>query len=67
MDAAAILTASAAVGSGSASGLTAEQEAVAKVLGGETFSATDAAMVLTYAAAVGADYEGTLEEYIAEQ
>ncbi len=63
-DAAAILVAAAAVGSGEKSGLTQEQEANADVNGNGGFDAQDAALVLRYAAAVGSGYIGTLEEYL---
>lgn len=64
MDAACILTAAAAVGSGNASGLTAEQEANADVNASGAFDAADAAIILQYAAAVGSGYEGTLSDYL---
>ena len=64
MDAACVLTAAAAVGSGNASGLTAEQEANADVNASGAFDAADAAIILQYAAAVGSGYEGTLSDYL---
>lgn len=66
MDAAMILVSAAAVGAGGESGLTKEQERVAKVLGDESYSAMDAAMILTYAAAKGAGFDGALEDFMAQ-
>ena len=65
-DAARILAAAAAVGTGSASGLTAQQEANADVNASGSFDAADAALILQYAAAVGSGYEGTLADYLAQ-
>ncbi len=66
VDAATILIAAAAVGSGYESGLTEIQELAADVNGDGAFDATDAAEILIYAAAVGVGYEGTLEEFMNE-
>ena len=63
VDAAHILVASAEVGSGNESGLTAEQTALADVNEDGTFNAVDAAIILCYAAAVGSGYTGTLQEF----
>lgn len=65
VDAANILVASAAIGSGGESGLTETQEQSADVNGDGAFDAVDAAVVLCYAAAVGSGYTGTLEEFLA--
>ncbi len=64
-DAAVILTAAAAAGTGGASGLTAARETAADVNKDGAFNAADAALILQYAAAVGAGSTQTLEEYIA--
>ncbi|MBQ9111790.1 MAG: glycoside hydrolase family 5 protein [Oscillospiraceae bacterium] len=64
-DAATILTAAAAVGSGAASGLTAAQETAADVDRDSDFDAADAAVVLQYAAELGTGSTMTLEEFLA--
>ena len=66
VDAASILVAAAAVGTGSASGMTAQQEANADVNASGSFDAADAALILQYAAAVGSGYKGTLADYLAQ-
>lgn len=63
-DAAMILVAAAAVGSGSDSGLTAAQENAADLNQDDAFDAVDAALVLQYAAYVGAGGTQTLEEFL---
>mgnify|MGYP003295909993 CR=1 FL=1 len=65
VDAAKILVASAAVGSGGESGLTEAQVLAADVNGDGAFDAVDAAVVLCYAAAVGSGYTGTLTDFLA--
>lgn len=62
-DAAIILTAAAAAGTGSASGLTAEQEAAADVNKDGTFDAKDGALILQYAAYTGTGGTMTLAEF----
>lgn len=64
-DAASLLTAAAAAGTGGASGLTAEQEANADVNADEAFDAKDAALILQYAAYTGTGGTMTLEEFVA--
>lgn len=64
-DAAMILVVAAAVGSGSDSGLTTEQEIAADLNSDGGFNAVDAAIVLQYAAAVGSGYTGTLDDFLA--
>lgn len=64
-DAAEILTAAAAIGSGAASGLTSTQETAADVNKDGNINAEDAALVLCYAAAVGTGNTQTLEEFLA--
>ncbi len=63
-DAARILAAAAAIGTGGVSGFTAQQAANADVNKSGGYDAADAALVLQYAAAVGSGYKGTLEEYL---
>jgi len=63
-DAAAILIAAAAVGSGNPSGLISVQEDYADVDGSGDFDATDAALVLRYAAYTGSGGTMTLPEYL---
>lgn len=63
-DAAQILVASAAVGAGGASGLTAEQERDIDVDRDGDFDAADAAIILTYAAYSGTGGTMTLREYL---
>ncbi len=63
-DAAAILIAAAAVGSGAESGLDAEQEALADLNADGAFDASDAALVLQYAAYAGAGGDATIEEFL---
>lgn len=65
-DAAAILSASALIGSGAESGLSADQEISADVNQDGSINAGDAALVLSYSAESGAGYTGTLEDYLAE-
>ncbi len=67
LDAAEILIAAAAMGSGGESGLTDAQMAAADCNGDTEVDALDAAEVLRYAAAVGSGYEGTLEDFLADQ
>lgn len=64
-DAAMILVAAAAVGTGADSGLAAVQEDAADIDHDGAFNAVDAAEILCYAAAVGSGYTGTLEEFLA--
>ncbi len=64
-DAAHILVASAVVGAGGESGLTAQQEKNADVDQNGSFDSMDAAYVLQYAAAAGAGYSGTIEDFMA--
>ncbi len=63
-DAAMILTAAAAVGAGSASGLTAEQEENGDIDKGGSFNAADAAVILDYAAYTGSGGTKTLSQYL---
>ncbi len=64
-DAAQLLIAAAAIGSGRESGLTAAQEQNADVDKNGKFDASDAALILQYAAAVGSGFEGTMEDFLA--
>jgi hypothetical protein len=64
VDAARILSAAAAIGSGHASGFNAQQEKNADVNKSGAYDAADAALVLQYAAAVGSGFTGTMEEYL---
>lgn len=63
-DAALLLKATSAIGSGSASGLTAEQETAADVNTDGTFDAVDASLILRYAAYIGSGGTLTLSEYL---
>jgi|GEM_PF-1648168 len=63
-DAAQLLIAAAAIGSGRESGLTAAQEQSADVDKNGKFDASDAALILQYAAAVGSGFEGTMEDFL---
>ncbi len=64
VDAADILVAAAAIGSGGESGLTDTQMAAADCNGDGAVDALDAAEVLRYAAAVGSGFEGTMEDFL---
>ncbi len=64
-DAAILLIAAANTGSGSESGLTAEQEAAADLNGDGAFDASDAALILQYAAYTGSGGTMTIEEFLA--
>ncbi len=66
-DAAMLLTAAAAAGTGGASGLTPEQEKAADLNKDGTFDAKDGALVLQYAAYVGTGGTQTIDEFIAER
>ncbi len=66
-DAASVLIAAAAVGSGSASGLTDTQASNADVNWDGGFDASDAALILQYAAAAGTGYTGTPLDFFNEQ
>ncbi len=63
-DAAALLKAASAVGSGGASGLTVDQQAVADVNKDGTLNAVDAALILQYAAYLGSGGTQTIEEFL---
>ncbi len=64
-DAAMVLIAAAAVGSGADSGLTDAQETAADLNGDSLFDAVDAALILRYAAYVGSGGTMTLTDYLA--
>ncbi len=66
-DAALLLKAASAVGSGGASGLTQEQETAADVNRDGTFDAVDAALILQYAAYLGSGGTQTMMEFLAER
>lgn len=63
-DAAIVLSAAAAVGSGNSSGLTAVQETAADVNADGIFNALDASLILQYAAYVGTGGTMSLEEFL---
>lgn len=65
LDAAEVLVAAAAMGSGGESGLTDAQMAAADCNGDGAVDALDAAEILRYAAAVGSGFEGTMEDFVA--
>ena len=58
--------AAAAEGSGADSGLTDLQKKAANINADDAFNATDAALILEYAAAAGSGFEGTLRMFLAE-
>lgn len=64
IDAARILTAAAADGSGGAGGLTDAQKENADVNKSGGYDAADAALILQYAAAGGSGFRGTLEDFL---
>lgn len=64
LDAAEVLVAAAAMGSGGESGLTDTQMAAADCNGDGAVDALDAAEILRYAAAVGSGFEGTMEDFV---
>ncbi|MBQ2265387.1 MAG: dockerin type I repeat-containing protein [Oscillospiraceae bacterium] len=66
-DAALLLKAASAVGSGGASGLTQEQETAADVNRDGTFDAVDAALILQYAAYLGSGGTQTMMGFLAER
>ncbi len=66
-DAAALLTAAAAAGTGGVSGLTPEQEKAADLNKDGTFDAKDGALVLQYAAYVGTGGTQPIDEFLAER
>ncbi len=63
-DAAALLKAASAIGSGGASGLTDAQKTAADVNADGTFNAVDAALILQYAAYLGTGGTQTIEEFL---
>ncbi len=63
-DAALLLKAASAIGSGGASGLNASQELCADVNSDGAFNAADAALILQYAAYTGTGGRLILEEYL---
>ncbi len=65
-DAAEVLVAAAAVGSGEASGLTKVQETYADVDESGSFNAADAALILQYATYIGTGGTKALKDYLAE-
>ena len=65
-DATMILIAAAKIGTGSETGLTAEQEIAADVNGNDIINANDATVILQYAAAVGTGYSGSLTDYLTD-
>lgn len=65
-DAAEVLVAAAAVGSGEASGLTTAQETYADVDESGSFNAADAALILQYATYAGTGGTKALKDYLAE-
>ncbi len=65
-DAALLLTAAAAAGTGGASGLTEAQEAAADLNADGAFDAKDAALILQYAAYTGSGGTDTITDYIAK-
>lgn len=64
-DAALVLQAASAIGSGGVSGLTADQETAADVNRDGTFDAVDAALILQYAAYIGSGGTMSLTDYLA--
>jgi len=66
IDAANILTASAAKGAGKATGLTAEQERDADVNGDGDFDSQDASIILYYGAKAAIDFKGSIREFVAK-
>ncbi len=66
-DAAQLLRAASAIGSGGTSGLTADLESAADVNQDGTFNAVDAALILQYAAYVGSGGTLTLDAFLAER
>ncbi len=66
-DAALVLQAASAIGSGSASGLTADQETAADVNQDGAFDALDAALILQYAAYAGSGGTLTFDAFLAER
>lgn len=67
VDAAAILTASAATGAGSECGFTDDQKSDADVNKDGFFDAEDAALILQYAAAVGSGYSQSLTAFLSDK
>ncbi len=63
-DAALLLRAASAIGSGGASGLTADQQNAADVNGDGTMNAMDAALILQYAAYVGSGGTMTIDKFL---
>jgi hypothetical protein len=63
-DASEVLLAAAKLGTGSASGLTPEQEAAADINGDHQINAKDALVILRYAAAVGVGREAVITDFI---
>ncbi len=66
-DAALLLKAASAIGSGGTSGLTADQETAADVNQDGTYNAVDAALILQYAAYIGSGGTLTLKAFLAER